>query len=53
MAYEDRDPTPEELDQMRALVRQAMEDATRCELFGARYVEQALQRSLSFTEVIQ
>lgn len=26
MAYEDRDPTPEELDQMRALVRQAMEE---------------------------
>jgi hypothetical protein len=30
-----------------------MEDAMGCELFGARYVEQALQRSLSFSEVIQ
>jgi len=26
MGYEDRDPTPEELEQMRALVRQAMEE---------------------------
>jgi N-acyl-D-amino-acid deacylase len=26
MAYEDRDPTPQELEQMRALVRQAMEE---------------------------
>lgn len=34
-------------------LRQAMEDAMRCELFGASYVEQALQRPLSFTEVIQ
>jgi hypothetical protein len=34
-------------------LRHAMEDAMRCELFGARYVEQALQRSLSFAEVIQ
>lgn len=34
-------------------LRQAMEDAMRFELFGARYVEQALQRSLSFTEVVQ
>jgi hypothetical protein len=34
-------------------LRRAMEDAMRCELFGARYVEQALQRPLSFTEVIQ